>query len=67
MFYNIEQICGWTKLNVCDGFMQDPLLPGILLRGVELACLSGYFFFLGLPNDIKLQTKALIVGSPIKN
>ena len=40
-------------LFICDGYMQGPLLPGFLLRSLELACYSGYFFFLGFAGDIK--------------
>ncbi|WP_347490396.1 hypothetical protein [Desulfoscipio sp. XC116] len=46
-------------LSVCDGYMQGPLIPGFLLKSMELACYSGHFFFLGLkhtfwhPTDLK--------------
>lgn len=44
-------------LGICDGYLQGPILPGFLLKAVELACYSGYFFFLGSSKDIKPQTK----------
>lgn len=34
-------------LDVSDGYMHGPLLPGFLLKAVELACYSGYFLYLG--------------------
>lgn len=40
-------------LGVCDGYLQGPILPGFFLKAVELACYSGYFFFLGSSGDIK--------------
>ncbi|KJS12588.1 MAG: hypothetical protein VR67_08800 [Peptococcaceae bacterium BRH_c8a] len=44
-------------LGLCDGYLQGPILPGYLLKAVELACYSGYFFFLGSSKDIKPETK----------
>ncbi|HBV98281.1 MAG: hypothetical protein JL50_19595 [Peptococcaceae bacterium BICA1-7] len=40
-------------LGICDSYLQGPLLPGFLLKAVELACYSGYFFYLGSSNEIK--------------
>lgn len=44
-------------LFICDGYLQGPILPGFLLKVVELACYSGYFFFLGSSKDIKPEVK----------
>lgn len=43
-------------LGICDSYLQGPLLPGFLLKAVELACYSGYFFYLG-SNEIKPEAK----------
>lgn len=34
-------------LRVCDGYIEGPILPGYLLKALELACYSNYFFFMG--------------------
>ncbi len=34
-------------LSICDGYLQGPVLPGFFLKAIELACYSGYFFYLG--------------------
>ncbi|MTI80487.1 MAG: response regulator transcription factor [Firmicutes bacterium] len=44
-------------MNICDGYLQGPILPGFLLKAVELSCYSGYFFFLGSSRGIQLETK----------
>ncbi|KJS17977.1 MAG: hypothetical protein VR69_02850 [Peptococcaceae bacterium BRH_c4b] len=44
-------------LAICDVYLQGPILPGLLLKAVELACYSGYFFFLGSSKDIKPDFK----------
>lgn len=44
-------------LDICDGFLQGPLLPGFLLKAVELACYSGFFIFLGSSKDIKPELR----------
>ena len=44
-------------LGICDGYLQGPLLPGFLIKAVELACYSGYFFFLGSSKDIRPDIK----------
>mgnify|MGYP001432930117 CR=1 FL=1 len=36
-----------SYLKICNGYLQGPVLPGFLLKAVELACYSGYSFFLG--------------------
>lgn len=42
-------------LDICHGYLQGPLLPGFILKAVELACFSGYFFFLGSPKDVRFE------------
>ncbi|MTI83698.1 MAG: hypothetical protein FH756_07295 [Firmicutes bacterium] len=39
-------------LRICNGYLQGPVLPGFLLKAVELACYSGYFFFLGSSKEL---------------
>lgn len=36
----------------CSGYLQGPILPGFLLKAMELACYSGHFFFLGPSKDM---------------
>jgi DNA-binding NarL/FixJ family response regulator len=54
-------------LENCDGYLQGPLLPGFLLKAVELACYSGYFFFLGSPRDISFQKRENIKQNTSEN
>lgn len=42
-------------LGLCDGYLQGPVLPGLFLKAVELACYSGHFFFLGSSNILKFE------------
>ncbi len=42
-------------LSICDGYMQGPLLPSCLIKSIELACYSGFFFFQGFAKDIKAE------------
>jgi len=56
----------------CSGYLQGPILPGFLLKAVELACYSGHFFFLGSSKDRKPELKdemqqVLSVGLSVKN
>ncbi len=52
-------------LGLCDGYLQGPILPGFLLKAVELACYSGYFFFLGTSKGIKPEIKEKVpMGLP---
>lgn len=51
-------------LSICDGYMQGPLLPGFLLKSLELACYSGYFFFLGFVGDIRPDDGKEIQDTP---
>lgn len=44
-------------LGICDGYLQEPILPGFLLKALELACYSGHSFFLGSLRDIKAEMK----------
>lgn len=46
-----------NMLEICDGFLQGSLLPGFLLKAVELACYSGFFIFLGSSRDITPELK----------
>lgn len=39
--------CLISLLGICDGCLQGPVLPGFLLKAIDLACFSGHFFFLG--------------------
>ena len=34
-------------LDICDGYLQHPILPSFLLKALQLVCYSGHFFFLG--------------------
>lgn len=34
-------------LTACDCYLQGPLIPGYLMKAVDLACFSGSFLFLG--------------------
>jgi DNA-binding NarL/FixJ family response regulator len=36
-----------SLLNICDGYLQGPVLPGFFIKAIELACYSGYYFYLG--------------------
>ncbi|MHB8158828.1 MAG: response regulator [Desulfocucumaceae bacterium] len=53
-------------LGICDSYLQGPLLPGFLLKAVELACYSGYFFYLGSSNEIKPELGEVQNLPPIK-
>ncbi|MBF7083262.1 response regulator transcription factor [Desulfallas sp. Bu1-1] len=55
---SLDANCLRKFLVLCDGYLQGPILPGFLLKAVELACYSGYFFFLGFSKDIKPESKA---------
>jgi len=42
--------------SVCSGYVQGPILPGFLVKAVELAYHAGYFVFLSSQMDIKTET-----------
>lgn len=45
-------------LDICDVYLQGPMLPGFLLRAVELAYYSGYFY-LGSPREARSESAVL--------
>jgi DNA-binding NarL/FixJ family response regulator len=47
---HIQKINKFSEL--CDGYIQGPLMPGFLQKAIELACYSGRFFYLGSPKDL---------------
>ena len=44
-------------LDICDGYLQHPLLPSFLLKAVQLVCYSGHFFFLGSLKHMVAKTQ----------
>lgn len=49
---NIQKINKFSQL--CDGYIQGPLMPGFLQKAIELVCYSGRFFFLGARKDLEV-------------
>ncbi len=48
--FESRQGCIKSYMGDMDGYIQGPLLPGYLIKALELICFSGHFLYLGHAN-----------------